>query len=158
MYSYLNTVPSWPAVQCGKEKCTRNKWWFRCWSDQEWALWGCQFKGSVHGEDLPSWKVTLLQFIFNKFISKYLYTYSRLPGWAKAFIPANALKLEEKAWNAYPYCKTVLRVITPPFPTHHPPPPPSTFSSCTFPRLFPHSDRSAIAIFTPILLPLPHFI
>jgi Phosphatidylinositol transfer protein len=33
---------------------------------------------------------------------------SRLPGWVKAFIPGNALKLEEKAWNAYPYCKTGL--------------------------------------------------
>ena len=31
---------------------------------------------------------------------------SRLPGWIKAFIPGSALKLEEKAWNAYPYCKT----------------------------------------------------
>lgn len=32
--------------------------------------------------------------------------FSRLPGWVKAFVPGNALKLEEKAWNAYPYCKT----------------------------------------------------
>jgi len=33
---------------------------------------------------------------------------SRLPGWARALAPASALMLEEKAWNAYPYCKTVL--------------------------------------------------
>jgi len=32
---------------------------------------------------------------------------SRLPGWIKAIMPASALQFEEKAWNAYPYCKTV---------------------------------------------------
>jgi len=37
---------------------------------------------------------------------------SRLPGWARALAPASALMLEEEAWNAYPYCKTV---ITSPF-------------------------------------------
>ncbi|EGC37270.1 hypothetical protein DICPUDRAFT_150195 [Dictyostelium purpureum] len=34
---------------------------------------------------------------------------ARLPGWIRAIIPSSALKLEEKAWNAYPYCKTVLK-------------------------------------------------
>jgi len=33
---------------------------------------------------------------------------SRLPGWARAVAPASALLLEEEAWNAYPYCKTIL--------------------------------------------------
>jgi len=33
---------------------------------------------------------------------------SRLPGWARALAPASALLLEEEAWNAYPYCKTIL--------------------------------------------------
>jgi len=33
---------------------------------------------------------------------------SRLPGWARALAPASALLLEEEAWNAYPFCKTVL--------------------------------------------------
>jgi len=44
-----------------------------------------------------------------QYTEKIYHLGSRLPGWAKAFIPTNALKLEEKAWNAYPYCKTVLR-------------------------------------------------
>jgi len=44
-----------------------------------------------------------------QYTEKIYHLGSRLPGWVKAFIPANALKLEEKAWNAYPYCKTVLR-------------------------------------------------
>jgi hypothetical protein len=44
-----------------------------------------------------------------QYTEKIYHLGSRLPGWVKAFIPADALKLEEKAWNAYPYCKTVLR-------------------------------------------------
>jgi len=32
---------------------------------------------------------------------------SRLPGWLKAIAPTSALQVSEKAWNAYPYCKTV---------------------------------------------------
>lgn len=44
-----------------------------------------------------------------QYTEKIYHLGSRLPGWVKAFIPANALKLEEKAWNAYPYCKTVLK-------------------------------------------------
>jgi len=32
---------------------------------------------------------------------------SRLPGWLKALVPTTALQVDEKAWNAYPYCKTV---------------------------------------------------
>lgn len=44
-----------------------------------------------------------------QYTEKIYHLGSRLPGWVKAFIPSNALKLEEKAWNAYPYCKTVLR-------------------------------------------------
>jgi len=32
---------------------------------------------------------------------------SRLPSWIKAITPTSALQIVEKAWNAYPYCKTV---------------------------------------------------
>jgi hypothetical protein len=44
-----------------------------------------------------------------QYTEKIYHVGSRLPGWVKAFIPGSALKLEEKAWNAYPYCKTVLK-------------------------------------------------
>jgi len=44
-----------------------------------------------------------------QYTEKIYHLGSRLPGWVRAFIPGNALKLEEKAWNAYPYCKTVLK-------------------------------------------------
>lgn len=32
---------------------------------------------------------------------------SRLPSWVKAIAPTTALQVVEKAWNAYPYCRTV---------------------------------------------------
>jgi len=32
---------------------------------------------------------------------------SRLPSWIKAVAPTSALQVVEKAWNAYPFCKTV---------------------------------------------------
>jgi len=44
-----------------------------------------------------------------QYTEKIYHVGSRLPGWIKAVIPGTALKLEEKAWNAYPYCKTVLK-------------------------------------------------
>ena len=31
---------------------------------------------------------------------------NRVPRWMKPILPKSALKLEEEAWNAYPYCKT----------------------------------------------------
>lgn len=31
-----------------------------------------------------------------------------MPKLVQAIAPASALKLEEKAWNAFPHCKTVL--------------------------------------------------
>eukprot|EP01110_Echinostelium_bisporum_P007019 TRINITY_DN27228_c0_g1_i1.p1 TRINITY_DN27228_c0_g1~~TRINITY_DN27228_c0_g1_i1.p1 ORF type:complete len:266 (-),score=102.72 TRINITY_DN27228_c0_g1_i1:174-971(-) len=43
-----------------------------------------------------------------QYTEKIYHLGSRLPGWVKAILPASALKLEEKAWNAFPYCKTVL--------------------------------------------------
>lgn len=47
-----------------------------------------------------------------QYTEKIYHLGSRLPGWIRAVIPSSALKLEERAWNAYPYCKTV---ITSPF-------------------------------------------
>jgi len=44
-----------------------------------------------------------------QYTEKIYHVGSKLPGWVKAFLPGSALKLEEKAWNAYPYCKTVLK-------------------------------------------------
>jgi hypothetical protein len=45
-----------------------------------------------------------------QYTHKILFIGSKLPGWLRSFIPASALQIEEKAWNAYPYCKTVYSV------------------------------------------------
>jgi len=47
-----------------------------------------------------------------QYTEKIYHLGNRLPGWIRAVLPATALQLEERAWNAYPYCKTV---ITSPF-------------------------------------------
>jgi len=44
-----------------------------------------------------------------QYTEKIYHLGARLPAWIRFLIPASALLLEEKAWNAYPYCKTVLR-------------------------------------------------
>ena len=46
--------------------------------------------------------------------TKGQYTYkiyrleSKAPGWLKLLAPAGSLEIHEEAWNAYPYCKTVV--------------------------------------------------
>jgi len=42
-----------------------------------------------------------------QFTHKVYHIGSHLPGWFKSLLPASALTVEEKAWNAYPYTKTV---------------------------------------------------
>jgi len=42
-----------------------------------------------------------------QYTHKILHIGSRIPGWLRSFIPTTALQVEEKAWNAYPYCKTI---------------------------------------------------
>jgi len=42
-----------------------------------------------------------------QYTHKILHIGSRLPSWIKAICPPTALQIEEKAWNAYPYCKTI---------------------------------------------------
>ena len=32
----------------------------------------------------------------------------QVPGWIKMVAPAGSLEIHEEAWNAYPYCRTVL--------------------------------------------------
>jgi len=41
-----------------------------------------------------------------QYTHKILHIGSKIPGWLKSFIPTTALQVDEKAWNAYPYCKT----------------------------------------------------
>ncbi|KAH9554044.1 hypothetical protein CY35_08G043900 [Sphagnum magellanicum] len=45
-----------------------------------------------------------------QFTSKIYHLQSKLPSWLAAFAPLNSMLIEEEAWNAYPKCKTVLKV------------------------------------------------
>jgi len=42
-----------------------------------------------------------------QYTHKIIHLASKLPGWVKPFLPSTALQVDEKAWNAYPYCKTI---------------------------------------------------
>jgi len=42
-----------------------------------------------------------------QYTHKHIRIGSRLPGWLKSIAPTSALTIDEKAWNAYPYCKTI---------------------------------------------------
>ena len=35
-------------------------------------------------------------------------TWCQVPGWIKMVAPTGSLEIHEEAWNAYPYCRTVL--------------------------------------------------
>jgi len=45
-----------------------------------------------------------------QYTHKVIHLASRLPGWLQPFLPASALQVDERAWNAYPYCKTIYSV------------------------------------------------
>jgi len=52
--------------------------------------------------------------LLNGKFTKGQYTYkiyrleSKVPGWIKMIAPSGSLEIHEEAWNAYPYCKTVV--------------------------------------------------
>ena len=48
------------------------------------------------------------KFCSGQYTLKKYYLASKVPAWVRAFAPAGSLELQEEAWNAYPYCKTVL--------------------------------------------------
>lgn len=43
-----------------------------------------------------------------QYTHKVYHLSSRVPSWIRLLSPASALKIDEKAWNAYPYCKTIM--------------------------------------------------
>ncbi|KAK3206089.1 hypothetical protein Dsin_020135 [Dipteronia sinensis] len=44
-----------------------------------------------------------------QFTSKIYRLQSKAPAWLRTFAPADALVMQEEAWNAYPRCKTVIK-------------------------------------------------
>lgn len=43
-----------------------------------------------------------------QYTHKIYHLQSKVPAWIRALAPKGALEIQEKAWNAYPYCRTVL--------------------------------------------------
>ncbi|KAG0329488.1 hypothetical protein BG004_002328 [Podila humilis] len=43
-----------------------------------------------------------------QFTHKIYHLESRIPSWIRAVMPTGATKCQEQAWNAFPYCKTVI--------------------------------------------------
>lgn len=43
-----------------------------------------------------------------QYTHKVYYLQSKVPAWIRTLAPKGSLELHEKAWNAYPYCRTVL--------------------------------------------------
>ena len=48
------------------------------------------------------------KFCSGQYTLKKYHLASKVPGWVRAIAPSGALELQEEAWNAYPYCKTVI--------------------------------------------------
>ncbi|XP_072311807.1 phosphatidylinositol transfer protein alpha isoform-like [Eucyclogobius newberryi] len=44
-----------------------------------------------------------------QYTHKIYHLQSKVPGWIRALAPKGSLEIHEEAWNAYPYCKTVLK-------------------------------------------------
>ena len=48
------------------------------------------------------------KFCKGQYTYKIYHLASKVPGWIKMIAPTGSLEIHEEAWNAYPYCKTVL--------------------------------------------------
>uniref|UniRef100_A0A5S6QTS6 Phosphatidylinositol transfer protein n=1 Tax=Trichuris muris TaxID=70415 RepID=A0A5S6QTS6_TRIMR len=48
------------------------------------------------------------EFSSGQYTHKIYHISSKVPWWVRKLAPAGSLELHEKAWNAYPYCRTVL--------------------------------------------------
>merc|ERR1719370_199668 len=48
------------------------------------------------------------KFCSGQYTYKIYHLASKVPGWIKMIAPSGSLELHEEAWNAYPYCKTVV--------------------------------------------------
>ena len=48
------------------------------------------------------------RFSKGQYTHKIYHLASKVPGWFKMVAPTGSLEIHEEAWNAYPYCRTVL--------------------------------------------------
>ncbi len=120
----------------GYKNTTAADYWGRgCWSISEWAFWKWRMEGSVHLQNISFtkvltyyhspvlpihwgaeqqanlWKVSGLKSLQKFWVWNFIplggdFGCSKFPSWLAAFAPLNSMFIEEKAWNAYPKCKT----------------------------------------------------
>jgi hypothetical protein len=57
----------------------------------------------------PQSEAFLGRFTTGQYTKKIYHLGSRVPGWIRMVFKDSTLSLHEEAWNAYPYCKTVLK-------------------------------------------------
>ena len=48
------------------------------------------------------------KFTSGQYTYKIYHLASKVPKWVQALAPKGSMEIHEEAWNAYPYCKTVL--------------------------------------------------
>ncbi|TNN20269.1 Phosphatidylinositol transfer protein alpha isoform isoform 1 [Schistosoma japonicum] len=49
------------------------------------------------------------EFFSGQYTHKRFYLASKVPGYVRFLAPKGSLEVDEKAWNAYPYCRTILQ-------------------------------------------------
>jgi len=47
--------------------------------------------------------------ILNEIKLKHIFS-SKVPWWIRKLVPKGSLEMHEEAWNAYPYCRTIINV------------------------------------------------
>ncbi|CAH8570523.1 unnamed protein product [Schistosoma margrebowiei] len=50
------------------------------------------------------------EFSSGQYTHKRFYLARKVPGYVRLLAPKGSLEIDEKAWNAYPYCRTVLQI------------------------------------------------
>ena len=51
-----------------------------------------------------------LNYTHGQYTHKIYKLYSKVPKWIRAIAPKGSLEMHEEAWNAYPFCRTVINV------------------------------------------------
>lgn len=62
----------------------------------------------IKNEPFDSYPLLNGQAMAGQYTYKIYYLQSKVPGFIRALAPKDSLELHEEAWNAYPYCRTVL--------------------------------------------------
>lgn len=68
------------------------------------------FDSQVHPPD-PPLKVQGQTFETGQYTHKRFYLANKVPAYVRFLAPKGSLEVDERAWNAYPYCRTIIEVI-----------------------------------------------